>query len=126
MVDRKDLDYQTNQEYDKFSKGSVSSATNTDDLIHKLNDPNVRIIVTTIQKLNNAISGRNLSKMKSIQHERMVLYLTSAIVRNLVIPTKTSSIILPIFNYLALQVHLFWQRMQMEKNNCKLVWKMSA
>ncbi|MCT3745407.1 type I restriction endonuclease subunit R [Chryseobacterium lactis] len=72
VVDRKDLDYQTNQEYDKFSKGSVSSATNTDDLIRKLNDPNVRIIVTTIQKLNNAISRRNLSKMKSIQHERMV------------------------------------------------------
>lgn len=72
VVDRKDLDYQTNQEYDKFSKGSVSSATNTDDLIRKFNGPNVRIIVTTIQKLNNAISGRNLSKMKSIQHERMV------------------------------------------------------
>ena len=72
VVDRKDLDYQTNQEYDKFSKGSVSSATNTDNLIRKLNDPNVRIIVTTIQKLNNAISGRNLSKIKSIQHERMV------------------------------------------------------
>jgi type I site-specific deoxyribonuclease, HsdR family len=72
VVDRKDLDYQTNQEYDKFSKGSVSSATNTDDLIRKFNDPNVRIIVTTIQKLNNAISGRNLLKMKSIQHERMV------------------------------------------------------
>ena len=72
VVDRKDLDYQTNQEYDKFSKGSVSSATNTDDLIRKFNDPNVRIIVTTIQKLNNAISGRNLFKMKSIQDERMV------------------------------------------------------
>lgn len=72
VVDRKDLDYQTNQEYDKFSKGSVSSATNTDDLIRKFNDTNVRIIVTTIQKLNNAISGRNLLKMKSIQDERMV------------------------------------------------------
>lgn len=72
VVDRKDLDYQTNQEYDKFSKGSVSSATNTDDLIKKFNDPNVQIIVTTIQKLNNAISGRNLLKMKSIQNERMV------------------------------------------------------
>jgi len=72
VVDRKDLDYQTNQEYDKFSKGSVSSATNTDDLIKKFNDQNVRIIVTTIQKLNNAISGRNLSKMKSVQNERMV------------------------------------------------------
>lgn len=72
VVDRKDLDYQTNQEYDKFSKGSVSSATNTDDLIKKFNDPNVRIIVTTIQKLNNAISGRNIHKMKSVQNERMV------------------------------------------------------
>ena len=72
VVDRKDLDYQTNQEYDKFSKGSVSSATNTDDLIRKFNDTNVRIIVTTIQKLNNAISGRNLLKMKSVQDERMV------------------------------------------------------
>ncbi|WP_185248928.1 type I restriction endonuclease subunit R [Chryseobacterium bernardetii] len=72
VVDRKDLDYQTNQEYDKFSKGSVSSATNTDDLIKKFNNPNDRVIVTTIQKLNNAISGRNLLKMKSIQHERMV------------------------------------------------------
>lgn len=72
VVDRKDLDYQTNQEYEKFSKGSVSSATNTDDLIRKFNDPNVSIIVTTIQKLNNTISGRNLSKMKSVQNERMV------------------------------------------------------
>src|SRR5690606_3836661 len=72
VVDRKDLDYQTNQEYEKFSKGSVSSATNTDDLIKKFNDPNVRIIVTTIQKLNNAISGRNIHKMKPIQNDRMV------------------------------------------------------
>ncbi|KMQ64565.1 deoxyribonuclease HsdR [Chryseobacterium angstadtii] len=72
VVDRKDLDYQTNQEYDKFSKGCVSSAENTDDLIRKFNDPNVKIIVTTIQKLNNTISGRNITKMKNIEHQRMV------------------------------------------------------
>lgn len=72
VVDRKDLDYQTNQEYDKFSKGCVSSAENTDDLIRKFNDPNVKIIVTTIQKLNNAISGRYFYKMNNIQHQRMV------------------------------------------------------
>ncbi|MBQ0909426.1 type I restriction endonuclease subunit R [Flavobacterium sp. F-328] len=72
VVDRKDLDYQTNKEYDSFSKGSVSSATNTDDLIRKFNDPNAKIIVTTIQKLNNAISGRNLAKMKGLKNERMV------------------------------------------------------
>jgi type I restriction enzyme R subunit len=72
VVDRKDLDYQTNQEYDKFSKGCVSSAGSTDELIRQFKNPNVRIIVTTIQKLNNAISGRNLAKMKPIQRERMV------------------------------------------------------
>ncbi len=72
VVDRKDLDYQTNQEYEKFSKGSVSSATNTDDLIAKFRDPNVLIIVTTIQKLNNAISARNQLKMKAITDLRMV------------------------------------------------------
>lgn len=72
VVDRKDLDYQTNQEYDKFSKGCVSAADNTDDLIKKFNDPEIPIIVTTIQKLNNAISGRNIARMAKIQHQRMV------------------------------------------------------
>ncbi|PQA89836.1 type I restriction enzyme, R subunit [Chryseobacterium piscicola] len=72
VVDRKDLDSQTSKEYNSFSKDCVSSATNTDDLIRKFTDPNVRIIVTTIQKLNNAISGRNLLKMKSVKDERMV------------------------------------------------------
>src|SRR5690606_25536555 len=72
VVDRKDLDYQTNQEYEKFSKGSVSSAANTDELIRKFDDPNVKIIVTTIQKLNNAISGRGIAKMARMQHQRMV------------------------------------------------------
>lgn len=72
IVDRRDLDYQTNQEYEKFSKGSVSSASNTNDLIQKIRDSNVRIIVTTIQKLNNAISGRNLYKMGGCKNDRMV------------------------------------------------------
>lgn len=72
VVDRKDLDYQTTQEYDKFSKGCVSSAANTDDLVQKLKDPSVRIIVTTIQKLNHAISNKNVQKMANIRHERMV------------------------------------------------------
>src|SRR5690606_33327620 len=61
-----------NQEYEKFSKASVSSAANTDELIRKFNDPNVKIIVTTIQKLNNAISVRAITKMAPTQHQRMV------------------------------------------------------
>ena len=72
VVDRKDLDYQTNKEYENFSKGSVNSADNTEDLIRKFNNPNAKIIVTTIQKLNNAISGRNIYKMGKVQDDRMV------------------------------------------------------
>ncbi len=72
VVDRKDLDYQTNQEYEKFSKGCVSSADNTDELMRRFNDRDVRIIVTTIQKLNNAISDRNTYRMGKIRDQRMV------------------------------------------------------
>jgi type I restriction enzyme, R subunit len=72
VVDRRDLDYQTNQEYDKFSKDCVSAAGDTTQLIRQFNDPTVRIIVTTIQKLNNAIAERNRSKMSAMQDQRMV------------------------------------------------------
>lgn len=51
VVDRKDLDYQTMKEYDKFEKGAANSNTNTAVLKKQLEDPNSRIIITTIQKL---------------------------------------------------------------------------
>ncbi len=52
VVDRKDLDYQTMVEYDKFQKGAANSNTNTFILKKQLEDPDARIIVTTIQKLS--------------------------------------------------------------------------
>ena len=51
VVDRKDLDYQTMKEYDKFEKGSANSNTSTAILKKQLENPNARIIITTIQKL---------------------------------------------------------------------------
>lgn len=51
VVDRKDLDYQTMKEYDKFEKGAANSNTNTSVLRKQLTDPNAKIIITTIQKL---------------------------------------------------------------------------
>ena len=51
VVDRKDLDYQTMKEYDKFEKGAANSNTNTAKLKKQLEDPHARIIITTIQKL---------------------------------------------------------------------------
>jgi len=58
VVDRKDLDYQTMREYDKFEKGSANSNTSTAVLKKQLENPNARIIITTIQKLDRFI-GRN-------------------------------------------------------------------
>jgi type I restriction enzyme, R subunit len=55
VVDRKDLDYQTMKEYDKFEKGSANSNTSTAKLQKQLEDPNARIIITTIQKLDRFI-----------------------------------------------------------------------
>ena len=55
VVDRKDLDYQTMKEYDKFEKGAANSNTSTAKLKKQIEDPNARIIITTIQKLDRFI-----------------------------------------------------------------------
>ncbi len=55
VVDRKDLDYQTMREYDRFEKGSANSNTSTAILKRQLEDSNTRIIITTIQKLDRFI-----------------------------------------------------------------------
>ena len=55
VVDRKDLDYQTMREYDKFEKGAANSNTSTAILTRQLSDTNARIIITTIQKLDRFI-----------------------------------------------------------------------
>ena len=52
VVDRKDLDYQTMKEYDKFEKGAANSNTSTAILKKQLEDVNSHIIITTIQKLS--------------------------------------------------------------------------
>ena len=51
VVDRKDLDYQTMKEYDRFEKGAANSNTSTAVLKRQLEDDNAKIIITTIQKL---------------------------------------------------------------------------
>ena len=55
VVDRKDLDYQTMKEYDKFEKGAANSNTSTAKFQKQLEDPNAKIIITTIQKLDKFI-----------------------------------------------------------------------
>lgn len=55
VVDRKDLDYQTMREYDRFEKGAANSNSSTAVLKRQLEDPGARIIITTIQKLSTFI-----------------------------------------------------------------------
>jgi type I restriction enzyme R subunit len=55
VVDRKDLDYQTMKEYDKFKKGAANSNMSTKVLEEQLRDTDSKIIITTIQKLDNFI-----------------------------------------------------------------------
>lgn len=72
VVDRKDLDYQTTKEFNSFSKGSIDGTDNTKALVIQFSD-DTKLIVTTIQKLNTAISkSQYLSKMEKLKDEHIV------------------------------------------------------
>ncbi len=72
VVDRKDLDYQTTKEFNSFSKGSVDGTDNTAHLVRQFAD-DTPLIVTTIQKLNTAISKTHyLRQMERLRTERIV------------------------------------------------------
>ncbi len=66
VVDRKDLDRQTREEFNKFQEGSVEENTNTDALVRRLlsTDYADKVIVTTIQKLGLALDGTNKKNYK--------------------------------------------------------------
>jgi len=72
VVDRRDLDYQTNKEFNAFSKGCVDGTDNTRQLVKQFSD-DTKLIVTTIQKLNTAISKKHhLHHMEKVRDERIV------------------------------------------------------
>ena len=81
VVDRKDLDYQTMKEFNAFKDGSVDSTDNTSSLVKQFlgkfkDKKGVRkdsdLIITTIQKLNNAITGHHGTKLEHLKNERFV------------------------------------------------------
>src|SRR5699024_3294693 len=71
LVDRKDLDAQTMQEFNKFQKDSVDFTTNTAKLERQLADKSQPMIVTTIQKLSNAVK-RNNSVMDRYKTDKVI------------------------------------------------------
>jgi len=73
VVDRADLDYQTQREFNHFSKGSVDGTSNTGALVKQFGDDSTKLIVTTIQKLNHAISAsRHEAAMDKLKDSRIV------------------------------------------------------
>lgn len=73
VVDRKDLDYKTMEDFNDYKEGSVDATENTASLVSQLCDPTVPLIVTTIQKLHIAISKvRHEKKMEALKDARMV------------------------------------------------------
>jgi len=78
VVDRKDLDRQTREEFNKFQEGSVEENTNTETLVRRLlsTDYADKVIVTTIQKLGLALDGTNKrnykERLEPLSEKRMV------------------------------------------------------
>ena len=73
VVDRKDLDYQTTREFNSFSHGSIDGTANTKSLVAQLEDDSVKLIVTTLQKLEVAIrKDKYSSTMNKLQNKRVV------------------------------------------------------
>lgn len=73
VVDRKDLDSQTTKEFNDFQEGSVDVTQNTRNLIEKLTNPHTKLIVTTLQKLNNAITrARFKDEISDLANKKVV------------------------------------------------------
>jgi len=72
VVDRKDLDYQTHREFNAFSKDCVDGTKNTKSLVRQFGD-DTKLIITTLQKLNTAISkSRYEQAMEPLKNKRIV------------------------------------------------------
>ncbi len=73
VVDRNDLDYQTIREFNSFKEDSVNATSNTHILVKQLADPDTKLIVTTIQKLDIAIKNeRHAGRMEDVRDKRIV------------------------------------------------------
>ena len=114
VVDRKDLDRQTREEFNKFQDGCVEENTNTETLVRRMlsEDYADKVIVTTIQKLGLALDPDHKKNFKErLEPLRQIngwyLFLTNATVPSLAITIKPSKSFFPMHNCLVLQAHQF-------------------
>lgn len=75
LIDRNDLDNQTVEEFNKFENNSVDMTNNTSVLVKQMKDISTSLIVTTIQKMNNAISKEKYSKVMEQYKDEKVIFI---------------------------------------------------
>ncbi len=75
LVDRKDLDSQTTEEFNKFEMGSVDATDKTNVLVKQIKDKNKQLIVTTIQKMSNAIKRPQHAKVMELYKDEKVIFI---------------------------------------------------
>ena len=75
LVDRKDLDSQTTEEFNKFEAGSVDATDRTDLLVKQIQDKNRQLIITTIQKMANAVKNPRYAKIMSAYADEKVIFI---------------------------------------------------
>ncbi|TKC14753.1 type I restriction endonuclease subunit R [Robertmurraya kyonggiensis] len=75
LVDRQDLDTQTISEFNKFQKGAVDRTDKTEILIEQIQNPMKRFIVTTIQKMNNAVKNQRYAQIMEPYKQEHVVFI---------------------------------------------------
>lgn len=75
MVDRKDLDTQTTEEFNKFAQGSVDVTDSTAVLVRQMRQHDVHLIVTTMQKMANAVKNQRYAKIMDIYKNEKVVFI---------------------------------------------------
>lgn len=75
LVDRKDLDSQTTEEFNKFEAGSVDATDKTDVLVKQMQDKNRQLIVTTMQKMANAVKRPQYAKVMDAYKDEKVVFI---------------------------------------------------
>ena len=75
LIDRKDLDDQTVDEYNSFEKDCVDNSDSTHVLVKQLQDPDRKMIVTTIQKMANAVKSKRYEKLMDAYHDKRVVFI---------------------------------------------------
>ena len=75
LIDRKDLDDQTVDEYNSFEKECVDNSDSTAVLVKQLKETDRKLIVTTIQKMANAVKSKRYEKLMDEYHDKKVVFI---------------------------------------------------